>query len=225
MSFRGMKSTKNIYAFLLAVIMLLSLTACGDSTSTTSPAVSDNADNTATVESGEASAGEDQSDQQTSSGEVQVDEGLLNVTITLPASYFEDMTDFDPDTYANEQGFKEVVVNEDGSVSITMSKSKHDELMAEMKASIDQSFMNLIEAEDTPYIKAVTSSDGYTTVTVDVDKAGYESAFDMTPLIIGISAMMYQQYDGSELHCEIIIRDVDSGETLKSVVYPDAMNS
>ena len=135
---------KNICTFLLAVIILLSLTACGSSASTTSPAASDNADNTATVESGEASAEENQSEQQTSSGAVQVDEGLLNVTITLPASYFEDMTDFDPDTYANEQGFKEVVVNEDGSVSITMSKSKHNELMAEMKANLDQTFMDCI---------------------------------------------------------------------------------
>ncbi len=216
---------KNICTFLLAAIILLSLTACGSSASTTSPAASDNAGNTATVESGEASAEENQSEQQTSSGAVQVDDGLLNITITLPSSYFEDMTDFDPDTYANEQGFKEVVVNEDGSVSITMSKSKHNELMTEMKTSLDQTFMDLVEAEDTPYIKAVTASDGYTTVTVDVDKAGYESAFDMTPFMIGISAMMYQQYDGSELHCEVIIRDFDSGETLKSIVYPDAMNS
>lgn len=213
---------KNICTFLLAVIMLLSLTACSSSTNTESPSASDN---TATVESDETSSQEDQVEQQTSGGEVQVDEGLLNVTITLPASYFEDMTDFDPDTYANEQGFKEVAVNEDGSISITMSKTKHNELMAQMKASLDQTFMELVEAEDTPYIKAVTASDGYTTVTVDVDKAGYESAFDMTPLVIGISAMLYQQYDGSELHCEVIIRDVDSGETLKSVVYPDAMNS
>lgn len=212
---------KNICTFLLAVIMLLSLTACSSSTNTESPSASDN---TATVESDETSSQEDQAEQQTSGGKVQVDEGLLNVTITLPASYFEDMTDFDPDTYANEQGFKEVAVNEDGSISITMSKTKHNELMAQMKASLDQAFMELIEAEDTPYIKAVTSPDGYTTVIVDVDKAGYESAFDLTPLAIGISVMIYQQYDGSELHCEVIIRDVDSGETLNSVVYPDAMN-
>jgi len=212
---------KNICTFLLAVIMLLSLTACSSSTNKESPSASDN---TATVESDETLSQEDQAEQQTSGGKVQVDEGLLNVTITLPASYFEDMTDFSPDTYANKQGFKEVSVNEDGSISITMSKTKHNELMAQMKASLDQAFMELIEAEDTPYIKAITSPDGYTTVIVDVDKAGYESAFDLTPLAIGSLVMIYQQYNGSELHCEVIIRDVDSGETLNSVVYPDAMN-
>jgi hypothetical protein len=209
---------KRIYVFLVIVIMLLSSVACSNS------ATLDDTDNDDMAGSDEASEQKDQAEQQPSSDTVQVDDGLLNVTITLPASYFSDMTDFDPDAYANEQNFKRAVVNKDGSMSITMSKSRHNELMAGMKADIDKSFAELIGADDTPYIKNVTSSDGYRTVTVDVDKSGYESTLDMTPLTIGISAMMYQQYDGAELHCEVLIRDVDSGETLQSIVYPDALN-
>jgi hypothetical protein len=208
---------KKIYAFLVVFIMLLSVIACSNS------ATLDDTDNDAAAGSDGASEQKDQTEQQTSSDTVQVDEGLLNVTITLPASYFEGMTDFDPEAYANEQKFKKVVVNKDGSISITMSKTRHDELMAETKADIDKSFAELIGADDTPYIKAITSSDGYRKVTVDVDKSGYESTLDVTPINIGVLALMYQQYDGSELHCEIIIRDADSGETLQSVVYPDAL--
>lgn len=156
---------------------------------------------------------------------IEVDEGLLNVTITIPASMFEDMTDFDPDAHSKEHGFKETVVNEDGSVSITMSRSKHNELMKELKSDIDESLEELIEAENTPYIKKIITSDGYRIFTVDVDKAAYEATWDFTPLQIGIYAMMYQQFDGSELHCEIIIRDVDTGEILKTVIYPDVLNN
>lgn len=213
---------KKIGVVILAAIMLFAFAACSGDASTESP---NESDASATVESSEPSVQESQAEQQTASNAVQVDEGLLDVSITVPASYFEDMTDYDPDTYADEQGFKKVVVNEDGSVSITMSKSKHNELMTGMKANLDQSFAELIDANDTPYIKNITSSDGYKTVTVDVDRDGYESAFDMTPFMIGVSAMMYQQFDGSNLHCEVIMRDVDSGETIKSIIYPDAMNS
>jgi predicted small lipoprotein YifL len=221
-----MKPMKNICTFLIATVMLLSLAACGDGARVASPTSSEIADNNATVESTESSIQEEQSDQQTSSAGVQVDEGLFNVKITLPASYFENMTDFNPDTYSKENGFKETIVNDDGSITITMSKTKHNEIMTEMKESIDQTFMELIESDNTPYIKDVTSSEGYTIITVDVDKAGYEeSAFDLTPFMIGILVMMYQQFDGSELHCEVLIRDVASGETLKSVVYPDALNN
>lgn len=156
---------------------------------------------------------------------VEVDSSLLTVTITIPASRFDVTDDFDPIAYSEKNGFKKTVVNEDGSVSITMSKSKHNELMADMKESVDESFAELIEAEDTPYIKAITSSEGYKTVTVDVDKEAYEAAFDMTPFIIGMVSMMYQNYADVELHCEVLIRDINTGETLASAVYPDNLNN
>jgi len=160
---------------------------------------------------------------ETSDESIDVDKGLLNVTITLPASFFEDLSDFDPEAYTQEHGFKETVVNQDGSVSITMSKNKHNELMEEMKVETEETINNLIEGEDTPYIKEITSSKGFRTVTVDVDKEAYESSWDMTPLLIGMSTMMYQYFEGSEVHCEIIIRDVETKEILKSIIYPDAL--
>jgi hypothetical protein len=35
------------------------------------------------------------------------------------------MSDFDSDQYAAEQGFTKAVLNEDGSVTVTMTKAKH----------------------------------------------------------------------------------------------------
>lgn len=157
------------------------------------------------------------------SEEVEVDEGLLNVKITLPASMFEDMTDFDPEAYTEENGFKETVVNEDGSITITMSKRRHNEVMAEMAADIDKTLEEMIESEDTPYIKEITSSEGYRNVIISVDKEGYENSWDMTPLSIYFSAALYQIIDGAEPHCEIIIEDVETGEVLYSEVFPDAL--
>jgi hypothetical protein len=159
-------------------------------------------------------------------GGVKVDEGLFDVTITLPSSFFidEDMSKLDLDAYSREQGFRRTVVNGDGSVSITMSRIKHNQMMAEMKASIDRTFDELVREKNTPYIEAISSTDGYSTVTVDVDKAGYGAALDLTPVLVGISAMLYQQFAGTHPHCEIIIKDVDSGAILLSVTYPDALD-
>lgn len=157
------------------------------------------------------------------SQEFEVDEGLLNVKITIPAFFFDDMSDFDPDSYAEENGFKDAVVNEDGSVTVTMSKKMHNELMAEYETQIDKTLEEMVEAEDTPYIKEITSSKGYRTVTVSVDKVAYENSWDMTPLSIYFSAALYQIIDGSEPHCEVIVEDVDTGEVLYSVIYPDAL--
>ena len=153
---------------------------------------------------------------------VEVDQGLLNVTITLPSSFFEDSEDFDPETYKTDNDFKDVTVNEDGTVTIVMSKSRHNEIMAEMKAGVDELLEKMVEAKDTPYIKSISSTEGYRTVTVEVDREAYENAFDMTPFLVSLSTMVYQQFDGVELHCEVIIKDVETGEVLLSEIYPDA---
>ncbi|MDY6847069.1 MAG: hypothetical protein SVP52_08030 [Chloroflexota bacterium] len=153
----------------------------------------------------------------------EVDEGLLNVKITIPSFFFEDMSDFDPDAYAEENGFKEAVVNEDGSVAVTMSKRVHNEIMAEMETETDRILKEKIESEDTPYIKEITASKGYRTVTVRVDKEGYENSWDMTPLSIYFNVVFYQIFDDAEPYCEVIIEDVETGEVLSSVIYPDAL--
>jgi len=154
---------------------------------------------------------------------VQVDEGLLNVTVTFPASFFEELTDFDPDTYTEEQGFKETVVNEDGSITVTMSKRRHNELVDEMETAINETFEEIINSDDAPYVQEITASKDYRTVTVVVEKEAYESAWDFTPLSIWFSVYFYQMIKGEDYHCEVIIEDIETGETLKTVIYPDAL--
>ena len=202
---------KKILALIISLSLLFSFTACGNSNKNSNNA------------KGNSSSSE--SDKKEDSKKVSVDEGLLDVTITLPASMFENESNFDPKAYNEEQGFKETILNEDGSVSITMTKKKHDELMKEMKKGIDETFSELIESEYTPYIKKITSDKNFSTVTVEVDKTGYESAMlEMTPFLVGLSAMSYQQYNGTDLHCEIIIKDASTGDNLKTIVYPDDFN-
>ena len=58
----------------------------------------------------------------------------FTVEITIPASAFEgqDMTDFDPRMYANDHGYLSAVLNEDGSVTVTMSHTRHLESLKEL---------------------------------------------------------------------------------------------
>jgi len=146
----------------------------------------------------------------------------LNVTVTFPASFFEDLTDFDPDTYIEENGFKETVVNEDGSITVTMSKRRHNELVDEMEITINETFEEIISSNNAPYAKEIIASKDYRPVTVVVKEA-YESSWDLTPLSIWFSIYFYQMLEGEGYHCEVIIEDLETGETLKTVIYPDAL--
>lgn len=199
---------KKTTAIILALLLVLSFTGC---TQTGANSTAGN-DTGATTE--------------TTSAKIETDEKLLSVDITLPASMFEgqDMSSFDADAYANEQGFSSAKVNEDGSITVTMSKAKHKELLDEMSTSLDTSFTEFVNSENTPYIKEITHNDDFTSVTMKVDKAAYENAFDFTSLAIGMSVAMYQAFTETEYHVEINIVDAATGETIKSITYPDAMN-
>ncbi len=199
---------KKITAIILTLILILSFAGCSQKDSGTNTGN----DNGSTTES--------------TSDKIETDEKLLTVDITLPASMFEgqDMSTFDADAYADEQGFISAKVNEDGSITVTMTKSKHKELLNEMASSMDANFAEFANGEDTPYIKEITHNNDFTAVTMKVDKAAYENAFDFTPLAIGMSVAMYQAFTETEYHVEITVVDVATGETINSITYPDAMN-
>ncbi|MBQ7767592.1 MAG: hypothetical protein IJ403_01765 [Oscillospiraceae bacterium] len=164
---------------------------------------------------------------ESTSAQIETDEKLFSVEITLPASIFEgeDMTKFDAKAYAKEQGFTSAKVNKDGSVTVTMTKAKHKELLDEMADSLDKNFAEFVNGEDTPYIKEISHNDNFTAVTMKVDKAAYENAFDFTPFAIALSVSMYQAFTETEYHVEVTIVDVTTGATIDSITYPDALNS
>lgn len=155
---------------------------------------------------------------------VSVDKDILTVDITFPEEIVGDTSSFNEQYYlAENEGMKSANVNDDGSLTLTMTKEKHKELLDEMKLNMDEIFKGLIKGEDTPYIKDIEYTKDYREVKVKVDKEAYEATFDFTPYVIGVSAGMYQLYSGEEYKCTIIMEDAEIGKEIYSVVYPDAL--
>ncbi len=196
---------KRTFCIGLALVMVLGFSACVSS----------------------AKTAPDNQEESSTQSKVVVDENIITVDVTLPATFFEgkDMSTFDADAYTQEQGFKKAVLNDDGSVTVTMTKAKHWEMLEEISNQCDTSFAEMVESENTPYIKNITHSENFNTVTVDVDRAAYEAAtFEMTPFTLGLSGMMYQVFSGDDQHVEVTIKDVDTGDVINNIIYPDAMN-
>lgn len=147
------------------------------------------------------------------------------VELTLPAMLFEgeDMSNFDTEKYAEEQGLISAKVNEDRSMTVTMTKEKHEKFLADLSATVEATFADQIGDELSPYIKDITHNDNFTSVVVKVDRAAYENAFDITPFTIALSVAMYQAFANMEFYVEVDIVDVATGETIKTVTYPDAL--
>ena len=214
---------KKFVSIILCFVLVLSCVGCGKAGSSAENNVATDAPVTEPVENAPEEVTEAPMEETTSQA-IDTDEKLLTVDITFPASFFEgtDMSTFDTDAYVKEQGFISAKINDDGSMIVTMSKSKHNELMAEMVTTLETNFASLVEAEDTPYIKEITHNDDFTLVTVKVDRKAYENAFDLTPFIIGLSVSSYQMFLDMEYHVEIVIVDIATGDTINSTVYPDS---
>lgn len=203
---------------LLAMLALL-LAACGNEETTTTK--------DETKESQTASETTEGEEEESEEGGVNVDKGLFSVEVTLPASFFEGEDVAETVANAEENGFGEATVNDDGSVTYKMSKSKHKEMMAELAASVEETKTELVESGDFPSIKSVETNKDYTSFTINVDRAAYENSFDaFATMSVGVVGSYYQAFNGvkaEDMEVLIEVKDVDTGEVINSVIYPEAL--
>lgn len=150
---------KRIISFALSTVICLSLVGCGGSSNDTQQNIE-----------------EDSKSEETQS--IEVDEGLLNVEITVPPDFLEEGTTQETlDETAKEEGIKSITLNDDGSATYIMSKSKHDEMMAGIRESIDESMAEMIDPETYPTFVEVTSNDDYTHFTVKLSSTNVGYVF------------------------------------------------
>lgn len=164
---------------------------------------------------------------------IEVDKKLLNIDITLPASLLELDEDEEIDIdemkkEAQKDGIKDVVLNDDGSVTYTMSKSTHREMLAEMKEEMNETIEETINGEDFPSIKDIKANKAYDQYEVIVDKDMYENSFDGFGILgVAFSSMYYQLFEGvnpDDYEVIIDIIDEETGEIFDTTIYPDAFN-
>ncbi|MDM5205936.1 MULTISPECIES: hypothetical protein [Cytobacillus] len=179
--------------------------------------------------SNESAEGEKSTDQkqEEKEGAVNVDKGLLNVELTLPASFFEGE---DIDTViaeAKKEGVSEVTKNEDGSLTYKMPKSEHKKMMTEMGTSITDSIEEMKSSEDYVSIKDVTHNKSFTEFTLLVDKESYENSMDGFAIFgLGLQGSMYQMFNGAnpeDYKVTVSVKDKATEEVFDEVIYPDAL--
>lgn len=207
---------KKLITLLLAFVVLLSCCACGgqqQETPTDAPVAEPT--NTTEVPNNETEM------DTTAANQVEVDENLLTVELTFPASYFAgaDMSTFDTEAYVKENGFLSAEVNEDGSMSVLMTKAKQKEILDEMATAIDGMIADYINGEETPYIKEIVHNEDFSSFTMKVNREEFENSFDATELSLILSTAFYHMYSGISTDIEFTTIDADTGEIIKSETY------
>lgn len=194
---------KKLISLGLALCLALSLAACGSG-------------GTSSDASGSQSGGASQATQPLQDGQV-----------TLPANFFTGMTEEKIQTSAQEQGFSQCVVNQDGSVTYTVTAEQRSQIMEATKSSMDSSISDLTSGEDADKIFAkieynddMSQFDCYVAPDADTPNTAYAYSF----CTLGA---YYQIFSGVSMdQVNVVVRFVNSStnQEIQSVTYQDMLN-
>ncbi len=189
---------KKTIFFALSIIICLSLVGCGGSSNDTQQNIE-----------------EDSKSEETQS--IEVDEGLLNVEITVPPDFLEEGTTQETlDETAKEEGIKSITLNDDGSATYIMSKSKHDEMMAGIRESIDESMAEMIDPETYPTFVEVTSNDDYTHFTVKLSSNEVGLSESISVLGFYMLGGLYNAFNGTPVDdVTVSFVNADTGDIIQ----------
>lgn len=151
-----------------------------------------------------------------------VDNNLLTVNITFPASFFTDAKTKPSTELTAEQksdGYTAVKVNSDGSVTYTIKKSEYKKLVAETKESTIQTLNEIVTSGNYPSVKKIGYNNSLSKISVYVDKTAYNQNMDSFAMLnIQIAVAFYQVISQDKNPLEISVIDISTNETFDT--YP-----
>ncbi|WP_147803707.1 hypothetical protein [Alkalicoccus halolimnae] len=217
---------KHIVVLIAAVSLFL--TACGSSEE---PAAPENNNEAPAAESAQLE-NDDPFENAESEPAEEADEGAdspEDVTVTLPADFMEEV-DGDPEEILaaeEEEGIRDISVDDEGAVTYTMSGEKHSEMMEELAADLRESMDEIENSGDFPSIQEVENNESFSEFTFIVEREAYEEGFDaFASFAIAISGMFYQLFAGVDPDdYEVVVHaeDEETGEVFETVTFPDDM--
>ena len=150
---------------------------------------------------------------------LKAEENLLSVELTIPASLVgDDAATLDEE--AKAAGVSEITQNEDGSVTMKMSKIAHQKMLDEFKGSIDESLTEILNDKETyPSLTEITYNEDLTEFTVKVDPATYGEFEALSAIGLYIAGNVYQALNAvPENQIKTIVNFVnkDTGEIIET---------
>lgn len=121
-------------------------------------------------------------------GDVEVENGILTVSITLPAELVGEITQEELDE-GKGTNYVSAVINDDGSVTYKMTKAQHKEMLASLVKGFDEGIQEMVDDNENYSIASVTYNKDFTVfdVTLDGNELGLGDSF---------SAMAFYMYGG-----------------------------
>lgn len=199
---------KRVFAVIMAMTLVTSVfTGCGKEAGepqSEAPVVENQVEQSKeTRESSETAAEAETSDdgmkQLEAIGDVDVDKGLFNVTLTIPKDFVGETTQEKLDESVKGKGYKSATLNSDGSVTYVMTKAQHEEMLVGIRESIDKSLSEMVGSSDYPNITNVEHNDNYTSFTITTKNAEPDMSESFSVMALYMYGGMYGIFSGEEV--------------------------
>ena len=126
---------------------------------------------------------------------------------------------FDIENYIQQTGYVNAQLNEDLSLTITMTQEQYQEELNNMRTQVEDACDQLTSENEC--VIDITKSEDYSEITIFVDGEAYEYAWFIPQFAIGIPVIIYQAVLGIEIYTEISVIDIASNDVLLHSVLPN----
>jgi len=207
---------KKIIAILICAGIFVT-TACSKETKITKSTDDVSAEETTAIEKvTEADAGSDNLDTVSAVGDIEVDEGLLTVSIDVPAGYVGETTQEDVDKTVADQGYISGTLNDDGSVTYVMTKAQHKKIMEDLAKSFDESLQNILDDKEIyPNFESITHNADYTDFTIEYSAEELSPSDTFSTFLFYYIGGMYSIFNGEPVeNVHVVYVNSETGELI-----------
>lgn len=203
---------KKIVCVLLALLLLLSFSACGEKGGDPSSFIIHTDENGNTV---------------SETTEKTTQSSKKNIKLRFPVSVLDEKYRDDIDAFCEEYGLESAKVSSGGTVTVKMSSLSRDLFLTRIGIETLKSIYAVAESGDFPFVKGIKSydEDNFSEVSVLVVRAKYASS-DYAQLMqaaVAQGCIRYQLFAGEEKPTvTVTVIDNKTGETIDTAEYTDS---
>ena len=139
------------------------------------------------------------------------------VTIVIPTLYESVTTQEEADRIREENGYESAILGEDGSLTVVMSRSQHEQILDQFKKSVDEGLAEIINTVEDSAIEKIEYNDDYSVFTVTVPGSelsfGARQAADEL-IMYGTLYHIYSGNDADRIQVEYVMSG--SGEIIET---------
>lgn len=155
-------------------------------------------------------------------GDVEVENNLFTVMLTVPADFAEGITQEKLDESVADGTVNYAVLNDDGSVTYQMSKNQHKKLLEVVVEEINDSLAEMVASEDLPMITDIKANDSFTKFTITTSSTELTIRESLSILNFYTLGGTYAIFSGKEvdnIHVDFV--NAETGEIIESADSKD----